>query len=230
MNLQTVWTQRKLFFAVYVNQSGLRGFPFDDGVDFQHDGHDGGELGVREVGNFQRVRAIQQAVELLKLGGHFHVGSRQLDAFGERCAGRKTQFLGGDVPALVAAPAGAGQVVAANHFEGHKDVFTISGDGARLPNHIEAPGAHAVGAVHLDDVGVADSRFFDELEPVAAGAVEGLAFGGNQARNDLVEDRDLVGVPKLDDVRVFGAPDLLAIGTFSATAFASYSFTNDSGK
>ena len=94
-------------------------------------------------------------------------------------------------------------------LEGHEDVLAILRDGAGLLDHIEAASTDAIWTVHFDDVGLTDVLVLDQLEPVTARAVERLALAWDQARDDLIEDRDLVGVAELDDVRIIGAPDLL---------------------
>jgi hypothetical protein len=58
-------------------------------------------------------------------------------------------------------------------------------------------------------MGVADAFVLHQLEPVTRGAVERLTLAWNEAGDDLVEDRDLIGVAELDDVGVFRRPDLL---------------------
>ena len=99
--------------------------------------------------------------------------------------------------------------MSADDLERHEDVFRIPRDGAGLMDDIKATRTHPVGAVHLDDVGIADALLLHQAKPVAGGAVERLTLAGDQAWDDLVEDRDLIGVPKLDDVRIVRGPDLL---------------------
>ena len=51
--------------------------------------------------------------------------------------------------------------------------------------------------------------FLDQFKPVTGRSVQCFALAWNQTWDDLVEDRDLVGVTEFNDVWVLGGPDLL---------------------
>ena len=68
--------------------------------------------------------------------------------------------------------------MADNDFQRDEDPFHVSWNRAGLLDDLDLANKTTVGCVHLDEVGLANARFFDELEPVSSGAVEGLPLRG----------------------------------------------------
>ena len=63
-----------------VDEAALGRLTLDDGVHLEHDLHDGVELIIGEVGDLEGLLPVQQAVELLELGGDLEVRLGQLHA------------------------------------------------------------------------------------------------------------------------------------------------------
>jgi len=114
-----------------------------------------------------------------------------------------------------------------DEFEGNKHPFCITRNHAWFLDDLDLSDEATVGSIDFDQMGTTDAGFFDELEPMCSGTVQGLAFSGNQRWNDLVEHGDLVGESEFKEIRIVRAPDLLHFALIQH--FAHVDLVEDSG-
>ena len=115
--------------------------------------------------------------------------------------GGESELLRGDLPGLYPVQKGSGGIVPADHLQRYEVVLGASINLAVVADDVDPLDPHAVLGGLADEV-VADPVLGKEPEPVLRSPAEGLPLVGDLGRDDLVENRDVIGVGELQGVIV----------------------------
>src|SRR5581483_7701574 len=182
----------ELLLAVDVDEAARFGVARDALVDLEDGGLEVLELRLGEAAELERLALGEQAVGGLQLGGELDVRARELLAVLGGVPLGEAKLLGGGLAGLHAGVHGAREVVPADDLQRDEERDGLGRDLRRIMDDAQALDQHLVVVLEPEEVRVEAERL-RLLEPVGRGAAEGLALLGDQRRDDLVEDRDLVG-------------------------------------